>query len=362
MLPRTKFLMGGLVAAAISLALPSGTPAATTINTVAGNGTFGFAGDGGLATLAELSIPADVSPTADGGYLIADTPNQVIRKVSSSGVITTVAGNGTVGFAGDGGPATAAELRYPDGVAALPDGGFLIADTENSRIRLVLPSGKISTVAGTGTPGFSGDGGAATRARLSNPSSVNPLSDGGFVMADNKNHRVRLVSSGGIIRTVAGNGTAGYSGDGGPATSASLRHPTSAIEGPGGSILIADSSNHAIREVQTGGTIRTIAGDGTSGFGGDGTEARGARLSYPRDLALDQRGGLFVSDQGNHRVRYITAGWGTISTVAGNGVAGFFGDGGPATRAQLNLPWGVAVTRTGEVLVADSENSRIRRF
>ena len=197
---------------------------AGTITTVAGGGTAGL-GDGGPATDAELFNPIAVAVTADGGFLIADSDNNLVRRVSPAGTITTVAGASPGGFSGDGGPATAAQLNLPQSVATTADGGFLIADSNNNRVRRVSPAGTITTVAGTGTVGFSGDGGPAIAAQLFAPGGVVATADGGFLIADSLNNRVRRVSVAGTITTVAGDGTEGSSGDSGLATAAQLQEP-----------------------------------------------------------------------------------------------------------------------------------------
>jgi sugar lactone lactonase YvrE len=335
------------------------TPAGV-INTVAGNSTGGFAGDGGPAVSAQLGGPWGVAVDAAGNLYIADTNNNRIRKVTLAGVISTVAGNGTWGFAGDGGPATAAQLNSPWGIAEDGGGNIYIADMSNNRIRKVTPAGVISTVAGNGNSGFSGDGGPATSAGLNYPSGVAVDAAGNFYIADFNNNRIRKVTVGGVISTVAGNGTAGFGGDGGYATSAQLRYPYGVAVDAAGNLYIADSSNSRIRKVTSGGVISTVAGNGTYGFSGDGGPAASAGLYYPRGVLLDAGGNLFIADAYNNRIRKVTSG-GVISTVAGNGAAGFSGDGGPATSAELYLACGVAVDTGGNLYIADYANSRIRK-
>ncbi|MEK6252036.1 MAG: hypothetical protein AABM43_08865, partial [Actinomycetota bacterium] len=272
------------------------------ISTVAGT-TSGFSGDGGPATAAQLNTPLGVAPTADGGYLIADFANHRIRKVSAAGIISTVAGTTSFGLSGDGGPATAAQLNNPQGVAPTADGGFLIADRGNSRIRKVSAAGIISTVAGT-TAGFSGDGGPATAAQLNDPSGVAPTADGGFLIADLSNHRIRQVSAAGIINTVAGTTSFGLSGDGGPATAAQLNGPIGVAPTPDGGFLIADFSNSRVRKVSAAGIISTVAGT-TEGLSGDGGPATAAQLDHPAGVAPAPDGGFLIADQGNHRIRRV---------------------------------------------------------
>jgi NHL repeat len=349
-----------LAFAAVLLLWAPAAPAATNnIFTVAGTGTAGFSGDGGPATAAQLDSPGGVAATADGGFLIVEFNNQRVRRVSPAGTITTVAGTGTAGFSGDGGPATAAELRNPDWVAATADGGFLIADTGNERVRRVSPAGTITTVAGTGTAGFSGDGGPATAAQLNVPGAVAATADGGFLIADFANNRVRRVSPAGTITTVAGTGTAGFSGDGGRATAAQLNFPNGVAATADGGFLIADFGNNRVRRVSPAGTITTVAGTGTAGFSGDGGPATGAELDGAVAVAATADGGFLIVDFINERVRRVSPA-GTITTVAGTGAPGFSGDGGPATAAQLAGPEGVAPTAEGGFLIADLGNNRVR--
>jgi sugar lactone lactonase YvrE len=334
-------------------------PPPPNISTVAGSATDGFSGDGGPATAARLENPRAVAVDAGGNMFIADTDNSRVRKVTASGVISTVAGTGAFGFGGDGGPATAAQLNQPYGVAVGNDGSVFIADRFNHRVRKVDPSGTISTVAGTGVSGFSGDGGLATAAQLSYPARLAIATNGDLFIADTDNQRVRKVNPSGTITTVAGTGTKGFSGDGGPATSAQLFTPFGIAVDAGGNLFIVDTDNARVRKVSPSGTISTVAGSGVNGFSGDGGPATAAQLNGPMAVAVDAKGRLFIADYGNARVRQVDPVSAMISTVAGTGVNGFSGDGGPATAAQLNLPFGVAVAN-GKLLIADLKNHRIR--
>jgi hypothetical protein len=351
-----------LLAAALVLAgaAVSANQATGTIVTVAGTGMSGQTGDGGPATAAELVHPRGIALAPGGGYVFADAFGQTVRRVWPDGTITTVAGTGTPGFSGDGGPAASAELDLPHGVAFTSSGTLLIADALNNCIRAVARDGTISTIAGSDLQGFSGDGGPATNAALNAPHGVTALPGGGFLIPDTGNERVRLVGSDGTITTVAGSGEQGFSGDGGPATSARLSKPFAAVPTTDGGLLVADTGNDRIRKVARDGTITTVAGDGLRAFGGDGGPATGAALSSPHNLAVLPDGGFLIADEGNNRVRRV---WpnGTITTIAGTVAAGFSGDGGPARTAELNEPKAVTVLSDFQgFLVADAANSRIR--
>ena len=354
---------GGVLLIVLSLGLLTTTvalAAAGDISTVAGTGTGGFSGDGGPATSAQLNSPIGVAVDSSGNLFISDDANSRIRKVDTSGNISTVAGTSTAGFSGDGGPATSAQLNFPSGVALDSSGNLFIADTSNRRVRKLDTSGNISTVAGNGTLGSSGDGGPATSAELSVPFGVAVDSSGNLFIVDGFTHTVRKVDTSGIISTVAGVGTAAFSGDGGPATSAHLNNPNDLVVDSSGNLFIADRNNHRIRKVDTSGDISTVAGTGTSGFSGDGGPATSAKLKSPEAVAVDSSGNLFIADRFNHRIRKVDTS-GNISTVAGTGTAGFSGDGGPATSAKLASPARVAVDSSGNLLITDRANHRIRK-
>jgi uncharacterized protein (TIGR03437 family) len=332
-----------------------------TITTVAGNGTQGFSGDGGPATSASLYDPVGVTLDASGNLFIADDYHNRIREVSASGIITTVAGNGTNSFSGDGGPATSASLNFAPGVTLDASGNLFIADFDNNRIRKVSANGIITTVAGNGSQGFSGDGGPATSASLYGPFGVALDASGNLFIADSENNRIRKVSTSGTITTVAGNGTYGvFSGDGGPATSASLNLPIAVTVDSSGNLFIVDAQNNRIRMVSASGIITTVAGNGTRGFSGDGGPATSASLFSPFGAAVDSSGNLFIADGNNNRIRKVSAN-GIITTVAGSGNQGFSGDGGPATSASLYLPNSVAVDSAGNIFIGDTGNNRIRK-
>lgn len=336
-----------------------------TIATVAGTGEQGFGGDGGPAAGAKLFGPWAVAIDGTGNLLIADSNNLRIRRVDvQTGIISTVAGNGEFDFGGDGGPATSAKLAGTYGVAVDAIGDVLIADTFNHRIRIVdAATGTISTAVGTGEMTFRGDGGPATFAKLNVPHGVSADENGNVLIADTLNHRIREVSmQTGIIATIAGSGKAGYSGDGGPAEVAGLNFPCGATTDKSGNVLIADTSNNRIRKVDRDtGSITTIAGTGIGGFGGDGGPATSALLFLPHGLVVDGDGNLLIADELNHRIRKVDGQSGIITTIAGTGEYGFGGDGGPATDAKLASPAGLAVDAAGDVLIADKDNHRIRK-
>jgi hypothetical protein len=381
------------------------------IYTVAGNGTQGFSGDGRKATKAELALPLGVAVDSPGNLVIADYQNNRIRVVAArtgtfygqpmtAGDIYTVAGNGTGGFSGDGGPATSAELDSPQGVTVDGAGNLVIADTANERVRVVaartgtfygqpMTAGDIYTVAGGGTGGL-GDGGPATAATLNEPGGTALDGAGNLVIADEINSRIRVVAArtgtfygqpmtAGDIYTVAGNGTQGFSGDGGPATSAELKIPQDVTVDGTGNLVIADTDNGRVRVVaartgtlygqaMTAGDIYTVAGHRSGGLAGDHGPALHAQFSSPMGVVTDGAGNRVIADQFNRQiwVAAVTTGTfygqamtaGDIYVIAGNGTGGFSGDGGPATRAQLSFPQGVAVDGAGNVVI--TVNSRVR--
>ncbi len=330
------------------------------ITTVAGNGNPGFSGDGGPATSATLQLPAGVAVDAANNLYIADSGNNRVRKVTPAGNITTVAGNGLPGFSGDGGPAARASLTYPSGLAADAAGNLYIADTYNYLIRKVDTAGTITTVAGNGIIGFSGDGGPATSARLAYPSGVAVDASGNLYIADTYNYRIRKVDTAGTITTVAGNGIIGFSGDGGPAANAQLNGPVDVAADTAGNLYIADAGNNRIRKVVADGIITSVAGNGYYGFSDDGGPATSASLAYPFRVAVDASGYLFIADVNSSRIRQVSPA-GIITTVAGNRSFRFSGDGVSATSAILSQPLGVAVDTAGGLYIADTYNYRIRK-
>ncbi len=323
----------------------------------------GFKGDGGPAVLAQVSQPQGLVFDSLGNLIIADSGNNRVRKVTPAGVITTIAGNGSYGDSGDGGLATSAQLSNPYRVAVDVSGNVFIADSGNNRIRKVTPAGIISTVAGNGLYGFggiSGNGGPATAASIGFPAGVTVDAAGNLYIADTGNNQIRKVGTDGIIRVFAGTGEFGFAGDGGPATAAKLASPYGLTLDGSGNLYFVDSNNMRVRKVTAAGVISTVAGNGAFGFSGDGGQATSAKLGYPIDVAADAAGNLLIADQYNSRIRKVTSG--LMTTIAGTGEFGFSGDGGPATSAQLNTPQGVAFDKVGNVFVGDTYNSRVRKL
>lgn len=350
-------LTGAFVAATLFVSVCAGQAPSFNISNVAGNGTAGFGGDGSAATSAQLNIPYSVAISGSNVY-IADQVNNRIRLISG-GNISTVAGSGTSGSAGDGSKAINALMASPTGVAVDSSGNFYISDTVNSEVRKVV-AGVINAFAGTaGTPGFGGDGAAATSAAISQPSGLVLDSAGNLYIADTFNDRIRKVTTDGNIATLAGSGSTGFSGDGGPALSAALYNPVALAIDAAGNIYIADEVNNRIRKVTTDGMIHTIAGSSTAGgYSGDGGLAVNAMLNHPRGVAVDGAGDVYIADSFNQRIRVVLPN-GIIYTIAGLGIQGYGGDGGPALLAEFNYPTGVAVSGAN-VYVVDSANSAVR--
>ncbi|MBT9098540.1 PASTA domain-containing protein [Methylovulum psychrotolerans] len=330
------------------------------ITTVAGNGGMGFSAGSQNAKTTPLNYPRDVAAAPDGGFYLADTSNNRIRRVKPDGSIVTVAGTGYPGYGdsryAEGALATQAPLNYPTGIALGPDGSLYIADYVNQRIRQVRPDGTIITVAGNGTVGSGGDGYFAKQAQFNYPSDIAVGADGSLYIADTLNNRIRRVGPDGIITTVAGTGIYGYSGDGGPATQAAIYSGCLDV-GSDGSIYLAGGSR--IRRIDPSGVITTIVGTGSSGYSGDGGPAKLARIDGGGCPDVQADGSLYLGGYENYRVRRVDPN-GIITTVAGTGSRGDSGDDGLATQAQIDEA-GIDVGPDGNLYLADWRNQRIRR-
>jgi sugar lactone lactonase YvrE len=316
------------------------------------------------ATAVPLLLPSAIAYDTQGNLYIAETGNHLIRKVDATGSITTVAGTGTQGFSGDNGPATAASLDSPQGLALDRNNHLYLADTHNHRIRRVdLTTGLITTIAGA-TAGYSGDNGPATTATLNLPTALAVDANNNLYLADTQNHRIRKIAAAtGLITTVAGTGTQGFSGDNGPAVTAAIDSPTGMAVNAAGDLYLADTHNHRIRKIAaTTGLITTIAGTGLPGYSGDSSPATAATLSLPHGLTADRAGNLYLADTANHRIRRIDAITGIITTIAGTGTQTFSGDTGAATAAGLDSPRTAVISPSGLVTLADTANQRIRQL
>jgi sugar lactone lactonase YvrE len=335
------------------------------ITTIAGTGQIGFSGDNGPAVAAKLNFPLGLAIDAAGDLYIADAFNRRLRKVAAqTGIITTFASNGEFGYLGDSSPATAAGLNYPQGIAFDGSGNLYVSDTNRIR-RIAAATGIITTIAGDGNTGFATNGTHAAAATLNNPTGVVVDAIGNILFADTGSNRILRIDAGtGALSTVAGTGGQGFSGDNGAATFASLNGPLMlALDGSGSNLYFSDSANQRIRKVNLAtGIITTAAGNGSAGFGGDGGQATSAALNYPFGVALDAANNLFITEIANGVIRKVSAATGVISTIAGINSFGFGGDGGPATQARLHFPLGMAFDSQGNLYFADAGNARIRRI
>ena len=330
------------------------------LTTMAGTGTRGDSGDGGAATSAQLNSPAGIAVDTSGDVYFADNASNRVRKIGTYGTITTVAGTGVAGYSGDGGPAAPfSQLNSPNGISLDAAGALYIADTNNYAIRKVTPDGTITSVVGDGKLGYGGDGEPADTGQLAFPYGVATDTAGNLYVADSWNSRIRKVNSGGMLSTYAGNGTAWW-GDGGPATSALLYSPWGVVLDGGGNVYIGDALNNRVRRVSTDGVISTVAGTGAPGYSGDGGQATGAGLDAPAGVSVDADDNLLIADSDNSRVRKVTPA-GIIGTAAGSGAWGDAGELGPATAAQFMIPMGVTTDTAGNFYVADSWGSQIRK-
>lgn len=348
--------VGALPASAVTGAV---TPD-SIITTIAGTGVAGYMDDVS-PTSASLYQPRDTAVGPDGSLYIADTFNNRVRRITPGGeVITTFAGTGATGFNGDGIQAVEATITWPHDVTVDQEkGDVYIADSNNNRIRKVTADGVITTVAGTGRPGFSGDGGSATAAKLNLPKSV-ALYNGSLYIADGKNNRIRVVDPSGSIRTVAGTGVPTFTGDGIAILNALNLPQRLALDGVG-NLYVADTLNNRIRRISPVGIMDTIAGTGAPSFSGDGHYAVDAELKAPRGIAVTQDGTVvYFSDTENNRVRQIDMVTGIITTLSGNSRRSYTGDGGPAGAASLYNPRGLTLDGQGRLILADKGHSVIR--
>lgn len=334
------------------------------ITTVVGGGNCGstYCGDGGLAINAEISNPLGIIFDVTGNLFICDYSNNKIRKVDTNGIISKIAGNGNYGYcnggySGDGGQAINAKISLPEGIALDAKGNIYIADWCNNRVRKIDSLGIITTIAGNGIQGFSGDGGPATAAKIIGPDFVVLDKFGNIYISDTCH--LRKIDTSGIITTIAGTGGYGYAGDGGPAISAKMANPGGLAIDSSGNFFISEINTNHIRKIDTAGIITTIAGTGVQGYSGDGGPAIYAELNQPVHLVVDDYGNIYFSDAQNNCIRKIDKS-GIITTVVGNGIAGFSGDGGLATLAKLKNPYGIAIYKS-DLYFADLYNNRIRK-
>ncbi|MCK5523505.1 MAG: hypothetical protein KAI83_10270 [Thiomargarita sp.] len=333
------------------------------ISTIAGDGTRGYSGDGGLATAAQLNQPWGIAVDSSGVLYVADFKSHSIRKIDNQGVITTIAGDGRQGYHGDGGSATAAQLNQPRGIALDSNGALYIADAQNHLIRKINRQGIITTIAGNNVAGYCCEGIQATTAQLNYPIDVAIDNANNLYIADKNNHVIRKVDSHGIITTIVGDNTQGNGtrDEGGLATRTQLNSPHAIALDHFGHLYIADYGNHLIRKVDKNGYINTVAGNATQGYSGDGKSATTAQLNFPSGIALDKAGNLYINDTQNYRIRRVDI-QGNITTIAGDGTQGYSGDNGIATAAQINTAFYIAVDKREQLYFADTDNYRLRKI
>ncbi|MBM7169981.1 hypothetical protein JQK87_16455 [Streptomyces sp. G44] len=329
------------------------------IVTIAGTGEADSTGDGGPAGRAALNQPRALAADASGALYVAEWKGHRVRRIAPDGSITTVAGTGEPGFGGDGGPATRAALNEPGGLVRDAAGHLYVADYWNHRVRRIAPDGSITTVAGTGEPGFGGDGGPATRAALNEPRGLALDGAGTLYVAEWKGHRVRAIGADGTITTVAGTGEPGPGPDGVPAVAGELHHPIDLVTDAEGRLYIADCFSHRIRMVSPDGLVTTVAGTGKPGYDDDGAPAAGTPLHQPRGVDLDGEGNLYIADSLNECVRVVLPDGG-IATVAG-GPPGEDREDGPAAGVLLRYPRAVRITPGGDLVIAETDRHRVRK-
>lgn len=361
--PTDLFILMLVLVAPLTTGAAQHSPGADRVVLVAGGGTEGD-GNGASAVKARLNGPFGVAFDAAGTFYFVEMPGNRVRKIGVDGIITPVAGTGHKGFSGDGGPAASAELNGPHSLAVLRNGDILIADTWNNRVRKVdHRTGRITTIIGTGHKGFSGDGGPADRAEFGAIYCLALDENAGTLdLADLDNRRIRRVDlKTGLVSTIAGNGEKGAPTDGAVAKDSPLVDPRAVAVDGQGNVYILERAGHALRVVDRAGRIRTLAGDGKKGDSGDGGNARAARLNGPKHLCVDAEGNVLIADTENHRIRVYRPADGTIRTIVGTGHKGNSGLDGPAERAELAQPHGVTIGPDGVLYVSDSSNNRILR-
>jgi uncharacterized protein (TIGR03437 family) len=331
------------------------------ISTIAGgSGKHGYSGDGGPAQSARFYFKtSSLALDSAGSVLIADDVNQRVRKLTAAGAISTAAGNGLFHSTGNGGAAVSASLDYPTSILADGAGNLYLTEPILSRIRRITNDGNINIFAGKGIQDYTGDGGPATAAALGYPVGLALDSSGNLYFSDTLDSVIRKIDRNGIITTIAGTGNPGFGGDGGPAIQAQLYGPFGLDFDASGNLIFVDEFNNRVRMISPGGTITTLAGDGQARFGGDNGPARQASFNQPTGLRV-YKGGVYVADGGNNRIRRIDLATGIITTVAGNGAADYSGDGGAATKASLNVPYSVAFDAAGNMYIPDTGNGLVR--
>jgi len=345
---------------AAMLLLCNCSASAQVITTIAGGNEDSLLVQTGVpATDCELNDPTSIIFDKKGNYYIADRNHSFIMIVALDGTINIFAGTGTAGFSGDNGSAIAAKMAGPYGLAIDYAGNIYFSDEGNSRIRKIDTSGIITTIAGTGVFGYNGDNMAATNAELNGPGGIAVDHLGNIYVADYFNNRVREINASGIITTIAGTSVAGYNGDGISATSAELNTPCGVALDQTDNLYVSDAGNSRIRKIDTSGIISTIAGSSTGGYSGDNGPATAAKLRTPIGVYADGFGNVYIGDTYNNVVRKVNA-TGIITTVAGDGTAGYSGDGGLATLAELNGPAGIITDSIGDLYIADEGNNRVR--
>ncbi|MBL7691976.1 MAG: T9SS type A sorting domain-containing protein [Flavipsychrobacter sp.] len=331
---------------------------AQIITTFAGNGVCGYSGDYLLATAAKISVPMSIAKDIAGNLYFSEKGNHVIRKVSPAGIITKYAGTGVAGFSGDGGPATAADIQVPAGICTDKNGNLFFTGA-GARVRKIDPSGIITTFAGNGSATISGDGGPATAAGIGSITSLCVDTAGNILIAGS--YRIKKIDASGIITTIAGTGLLGFTGDGGPATAAQFTYINQIITDKENNIYFTDEQNHRIRKIDGNGIITTVAGSGAGMYAGDGLPANTAKLAQPQGIWKDSCGNIYIADGTAYAVRIVNTA-GNIYTIAGTGVNGHSGDGGPATAAQLTEIYNIYLDNANNLYLAMPTNCRIRKI